>query len=263
MRADANKLTLLGFCFARGSIHTKRTMMLKELRQLLLCVPEDGAQVEYYYKIIVEQNCLSKKTFRNRKYSATYLRNLYGLDPSLLIFRALRFFRRRDQESLPLLALLCVYARDGLLRAGFPYIASLKHAERVEKDVYEAEIERQFPGRFNEVMLHSLVRNLLSTWTQSGHLAGYAGKIRSRPRPSAGSAAYAMLLGYCQGARGAGLFESEFAGILECPRNELIVLLEEAAGRGMLIFKRIGNVVEVNFPELLTRQDLEVLHEQC
>lgn len=257
-----NTLVQLGFKFDVGSTHTKRTMMLTEL-QLLLDAAGDNENQAGFFRLIVDENCLHKQTLNNRKYSASYLKELYGLNPSILLFRALRFFWTRDTDAIPLLAILCVYARDELVRKSAPYILGVDDGTSPKKDQLEGIFEREYPGRFSEIMLQSLVRNLLSTWTQSGHLTGKVKKVRTRPQVTAGAIAYALLLAYLTGGRGMNLFSSEYVKLLDCGRDRALELAEEASRRGWIVFKSIGDVIEVQFPKLLTAEEKELVREQA
>jgi hypothetical protein len=125
----------------------------------------------------------------------------------------------------------------------------------------ETFIDGNEPGRFSEATLKSTAQNINSTWTQSGHLVGRKEKIRSGANPTPGSAAYALFLGFLSGARGEALFTTEYAKLLDCSANKAMELAEEAARRGWIVFKRVGNVMEVLFPNLLTNQELEWVRE--
>jgi len=92
-------------------------MMLTELTSLLEYMSTTDAAKTDYTRAIVEDNCLAKRTEKNRQISKRFLVELYSLDPGRLLFRSLLFFWQRDPAGRPLLALLCVYARDGLLRS--------------------------------------------------------------------------------------------------------------------------------------------------
>ena len=59
-----------------------------------------------YVKAIIADNCLGKRSQKNRELSARHLMTLYSLDPSANTFEALRYFWTRDIEAQPLLALL-------------------------------------------------------------------------------------------------------------------------------------------------------------
>lgn len=257
-----NNLSRFGFNFDPGSPHTKRTMMIRELQTLLGLATDPAATADDYYRLIVEENCLGKLTGSNRKYTATYLKRLYGLDPSFTVFRSLRYFYDRDPDSLSLLGVICVYARDGLVRASFPYIRGLAVGMLSNKKQLEAFLDSQYPGRFGEKMIQSLVRNLFSSWTQSGHLSGKTRKIRIRATPTPAAVSYALLLGYLSGARGVILFKTDYAQLLDCTFEKAIELAEDASRRGWIIFKRVGNIIEVLFPNLINKGEMEWIREQ-
>jgi len=262
MGTDKKNLSHFGFNFDLGSPHTKRTMMIRELHTLLINAVDANTTESEYYRLIVEENCLGKLTGSNRRYSASYLKSLYGLDLSIVLFRSLRYFFDREPDSLPLLGLICVYARDSLVRSSFLYIKGLALGMPPNKEQLEAIIDQQYPDRFGEKMLQSLVRNLLSTWTQSGHLAGKTRKVRSLAYATPAVAAYALLLGYLSGARGKMLFETDYIQLLDCSFEKAIELAEEASRRGWIVFKRVGDVIEVLFPNLLNKDEMEWVREQ-
>ena len=255
-------LIQLGFRFDRGGAHTARTMMLQELEALLAHVDRVEATSADYLRAIDEENCLRKRSQKTRVLTYRHLRELYALDPSVLIFRALLFFWQRDTAARPLLALLCAYARDSVLRSTAPVILAQPEGATITRESVEAFIDDLEPGRFSSATLKSVAQNVNSSWTQAGHLTGKVRKIRSRPSPTAGSAAFALLLGYLTGARGQTLFCTEYAKLLGCSKDRTMELAEEASRRGWIVVKRLGDVVEVLFPNLLTAEDLECLREQ-
>ena len=89
----------LGFSFERGGVHTARTMMLVELRALLSYVDTADAAKSDYLEAIQTANCLAKRSGKTRALTFRHLADLYALDPGLLVFRALRFFWRRDVDG--------------------------------------------------------------------------------------------------------------------------------------------------------------------
>lgn len=253
-------LTRFGFSFRKSSVHTSRTMMLKELTRLFDSVPEE-AQHESYISSTINDNCLGKRSGITRKLTASYLSDLYVLNPDKVLFKAFRFFWLRDEQARPLISLLCTYVRDAILRESAEYILALDVGAVAHKAEMEQFIERIFPDRFSDGMLQSLVRNIRSTWTQSGHLEGHVKKIRSQAEATAGTVAYALLLGYLTGSRGESLFATDYARLLDCSFVRSIELAEQASRRGWIVFKRVGTVIEVLFPNLLTEQELEWIRE--
>jgi hypothetical protein len=68
------------------------------------------------------------------------------------------------------------------------------------------------------------------------------------------------LLGYALGARGAVLFESLWAKVLDASTDELISLAMDAKRIGYLDLKVSGGVVEVSLARLLTEEERRLVH---
>lgn len=261
-RNTSEKLNQIGFSFERGSAHTARTMMLVELRTLLSFVDEPNAAKADYLEAIQTANCLGKRSGKTRTLTFRHLADLYALDPSLLVFRALRFFWQRDVAGQPLLTVLCAYSRDPLLRATAPFVLGFQEGATVTREAMEEFIDAQEPGRFSKATLKSTAQNINSSWTQSGHLAGRVRKVRARAVATPGTVSFALLLGYVSGLRGESLFRSDFARMLDSSFERTIELAEDASRRGWISLKRVGQVVEVLFPNLITTQEMKWLREQ-
>ena len=259
---DQSILTYFGFKFNKGGTHTRRTMMLDELSLLLSYISDNYATREDYIRAIYEDNCLNKRSGNNRKFTATYLTELYALDPNILLFRSLLYFWQREEKAHPLLALICAYCRDPLLRSSAPCIFNSMEGDAVNKLTLENHISKQLPDRFSNNTLSSIVRNINATWTKSGHLKGHSKKIRSRAKATPAATAYALLISYLRGARGEAIFQSEYMLLLDCSGEIAMELATEASRRGWMVFKRIGNVMEVQFPNLLTEEEMEWVYEQ-
>ncbi len=253
----------LGFKQGKAGAHLARTMMLDELTSLLAFVDRQGATRADFERAIKEDNCLGKPSAKARVLTTRHLVDLYALDPSVALFRNLLFFWERDPEGRKLIALLCAYARDPILRLSAPIILEASPGQAVSTQDMADLIEKSFPGRFSPAMLKSAAQNLNGTWTSSGHLTGKRNKSRSRVSPTAGAIAYALLLGYLTGAGGLGLFGTEYASLLDCGRDKAIDLAEEAARKGWITFKRVGDVIELGFRNLITDMEREWLRELC
>lgn len=250
-----------GFSHGLNSAHMARTMMLDELNQLLDSVPVTSPK-EVYVQAIEEDNCLGKRSSQTRKLTKKHLVNLYTLDPDITLFHALRFFWQRDPEGHSLLASLCVYARDPLIRATAHLILSLAPGQAFSREIIEEHLENKYPGRFSASTLKSTAQNLGSTWTQTGHLKGYKKKSRTRVNATPGSTAYALLLGFLTGVRGELLFKTEYMKLLDCSFQQAVDLAEIASRKGWIVFKHIGKVIEVLFPSLLSEQEMGWIREQ-
>lgn len=268
IKTKEDRLGRFGFNFRAGGTHTARTMMLEDLRLLLSSVPSlsnlpsVGSAKGDYVKAIMEDNCLHKRSMRTRALTTRHLVELYALDSSVTLFRALLYFWKRDPDSQALLALLCAYCRDPILRISAPFILNLPENTVVSRNILEEFIDEKYPSRFSKATLKSTAQNINSSWTKSGHLIGRAKKIRSVARATPGATSYALFLGFLMGERGGLLFKTEYANLLDCSVERSIELANQAALKGWIVFKRLGNVIEVLFPELLNTQEMEWLREQ-
>lgn len=254
-------LEKFGFKFNKRSVHTGRTIMLEELSKLIEAVP-DAIHYDEYIEAIIDQNCLLKRSSSSRKITGSFLTELYSLDPTLSIFRILLFFWNRDEEGRPLLAMLCAVCRDRVLNHSFKEIRSLELNNEVQKKAIEELIDDMEPNRFSESTLQSMARNILSSWTKSGHLKGRREKVRVQAKATPATVAYAIYLGYLSGERGPALFETKYMEINDCSKEIAIELAENASARGWINYKRIGNVMEISLPNLITKEEAEIIYEQ-
>jgi len=261
MEMNSLKLARFGFSFERGGAHSSRTMMLEELSTLLSYVGRSEAEKSDYLRAIDDENCLGKRSGKTRILTCRHLVDLYSLDSSNILFRALLFFWKRDTVGQPLLALLCTYARDTILRSSASFVLKFSEGTIVSRQALEEFIDEIEPGRFSKATLKSTAQNINSTWTKSGHLTGHVRKIRARSNPTPGSVSYALLLGYLNGARGLSLFQTEYTKLLDCSFDTAVMLAEDASRRGWIVFKRVGDVIEVLFPNLINEQEMEWLRE--
>ena len=262
MTKKNSHLSQLGFSFKRAGAHSARTMMLEELIALLAYVERPDADKRDYLRAIDDENCLGKRSGKTRILTYRHLVDLYSLDRTNVIFRSLLYFWNRDIDGRPLLALLCTYARDPIFRSTAAFILKLPESTTVTRESLEEFIDSQEPGRFSKATLTSTAQNINSTWTKSGHLLGRVRKVRTRANPTAGSVSYALLLGYLTGERGQALFQSEYIKLLDRTFDRAIELAEEASRKGWIVFKRVSDVIEVLFPNLINQEEMEWLREQ-
>jgi hypothetical protein len=255
-------LSKFGFSFSKGGVHTARTMMLEDIEILFDSVSDPAASRDEYLKAIIEHNCLKKRSVKTRQLTARHLTELYALDPSITIFRVMRFFWKRDKQGHPLIAIISANTRDAILKNCASFILDFTEGKVITREALEEYIDNKEPGRFSRATLKSVAQNVNSSFTKSGHLTGRAKKIRAKAEATVGSAAFALFLGFLEGSRGEGLFSTEYTRLLDCPNHKIIELAEEASRRGWIVFKRVGNVMEVLFPNLLTPQEMEWIREQ-
>lgn len=224
--------------------------MLAELESVLAGTPVDAVATDLKAAII-DHNITGKNTMSGRQRTYRYLRELYSLDPSNLMFRALRDLWDTDTDSRPLLALLCAMARDPLLRAASLRVANVPEGASVTPADLSTAVQEAYPGAYNDAIAGKIGRNAASSLTQSGHLRGRKNKVRTRVSPTPASLTYALLVGHAQGRRGLMLFDTEWCRVLDRPRDALIELARTASQRGLLEFKHTGDVTEIGFRMLL------------
>lgn len=242
-----------GFRVDPTGTHLSSTMKLHDLRLLLAAGPL-ATTVSGYRSEVIDNNLLSKPTATARRIAFERLRELYALDPSVLLFRALRDLWDTDHKAQPLLALLCATARDPILRAMTPFLLGLPAGTRVSPETLSTEADRQFPDKFVPNSLNRLGRNAASSWEQAGLLRGRQTKERSNPESRSASVAYALLLGDLCGKRGQALFNTLWAQMLGAPPHILSELAVHASQRGWIEYRAAGDVVEVSFRYLI-RED--------
>ena len=230
---------------ARGT-HTSRTIMLRELAILLKDAPAAASRGDYA-RLVIDDNCLGKRTAANRRASLQRLTELYGLDRRLPLFRVLGGLWEHHESSRPRLALLLALARDPLLRATVGAVLDCACGERLSRQAMAAAVAAAAGDRLNPRTTDQVVRYALSSWTQSGHLRGRSGKIRQRVPATPAAAAYALLLGYAAGRRGALLFETPWCAVLDAGPGELAAPAAAAHRLGLLDLKQSGPMIDVSF----------------
>ncbi len=249
-KADEARLRDAGFRWGDKGTHTSRTIMLDELRAVLdNCRPD--ATRDDYLAAIHEDNCLGKRTVATRRLSSQRLSELYALDPNVLLFRVMRHCWYADRDGQPILAILLALARDPLLRASAPPVLRMRPGEELARQQMTDAINKVVGSRLSESTLDKVVRNTSSSWTQSGHLKGRGRKVRQTVTATPATTAFALLLGYVAGERGAALFESLWAQVLDAPVGELMHVAMDARRLGFIDMSQSGGIIEVAFSRLL------------
>ncbi len=237
----------LGFVTDPVGPHASRTMLIADVRLLLAACSPDATMADYR-AAVVDENVLMKATTANRRETFQRLCQFYALDRSVPLFRSLRALWDADEASQPLLALLCVAARDPVFRATSDLVLLAPLGQVVTPLMAEGVVAEAFPDRYGAKTLKSIGQHIVGTWTQGGHLLGKQVKRRAKAHPTPAATAYSLLLGFLCGARGLGLFETLWAQLLDATAGELDGLAFAASQRGWLAYRRVGNVVQIEFP---------------
>ena len=234
-----------------GGTNTSHTIVIPALRQLLNAVEPD-AEPTVYEHAVIDLNVLGKSTAGSRRRTLRYLRELYLLRPNSILFRALRDLWIDDAAGQPLLAGLCALARDAVFRASASSILESDPGDEIASSDLALAVEKSFPMAYSDSTLAKIGRNTFSSWEQTGHLkVAEKGKVRCRPACTPSTTAYALLLGYLQGVRGAELFATLWAQVLDHPYSHLMELAAIAGQRSLIEFRHSGGVTDISFNELL------------
>jgi hypothetical protein len=239
----------VGFRLGSKGTHSSRTVMLEEIGILLKATRPDAKRADYAAAVI-EANCLSKRTASSRRLTNQRLGELYGLDTSIPLFRVFRRLWDMDADGRPLLALLTSLARDPLLVATWPVLASIPPGAELQRDQLREAIRTLVGTRLNENIIEKVCRNVASSWTQSGHLRGRTFKERQTVIATPGNAAFAIYLAHAAGCRGATVFASFWFQVIDCDPSSGRRLALEAKQLGLIDLRMAGEVVEFDLARL-------------
>jgi hypothetical protein len=245
----SSRLEQFGLKFSAGGAHISRTMMLQELDSVLAAV-KSGSSPSDYREAILQRNVLSKTTDSTRQKSLRHLRELYGLDEAVPIFALLRKLHSLNGASLPLLALQVAWARDPLFRGTTLPVIDATEGAQVETASLAQALEAAFPQQYSELNRNKIARNAASSWTQSGHLAGRARKIRQRLKPTPTASVMAFFLGAIAGHHGVAMFSNPWCRLLDLDRDRARTMGFDAHRAGLLNMREVSEIVEVSFPLL-------------
>lgn len=250
----------LGFKYGLNGVHASRTMMFTEITELLQARDANASRSQYQ-EDVETFNLLHKPTEKARTLTWRHLVDLYGMDTSIPLFRAFRRLWDSDEQARALLACQLGLARDPLLRESKGKILSLQVGQPLARPEMEQVFAEKFPDRFSPATLKSIAQNVNGTWTNAGYLRGIKKKVRSEPVVRPTNAAFALFLGYLQGATGNRLFTTDWARMLECRTERLLELARTASHAGLLSFKHSSEVIEVSFPDYLTKDEEAWINE--
>jgi hypothetical protein len=233
-----------------GGANTSHTIAVELLSRLLRAVPAEGSQKDYITAAI-DANALARSTVEGRRRALRYLRELYVLDPTEILFRALRDLWDQDLGAQPLIAGLSAYARDSVFHASAAGVLPVAPGDVVASADLTNAVVAIFPSAYNDSTAGKIGRNTGSSWTQTGHLSGKRKKVRRRVEATPASAAYALLLGYLQGKRGQAIYDTCWTAFLDTSPHDIASLADAAARRGYLELRSGGGAVEIGFRHLL------------
>ncbi|KGU92942.1 hypothetical protein X888_3009 [Burkholderia pseudomallei MSHR4377] len=223
--------------------------MLTELEAVLAAAPGPVDRAAYATAII-EGNCLQKPTTSTRRISNQRLAELYALDPSVMLFRVLRKLWDVDVEARPLLAVLTALARDPLFMASALPVLSQPIGFEIQRAPIRDALHKVVGERMNDATLDKVVRNVSSSWTQSGHLQGRTFKFRQRVQAAPAAVTLALWLGSAAGFHGEELFTTGWITALDCTATSARALALEAKRVGLIDLRIAGDVIEFGLDRL-------------
>ena len=239
----------LGFRFGDKGTHSSRTLMLAELEAVLAAAP-GAVDRAAYAGAIIEGNCLEKPTASTRRLSNQRLGELYALDPFVVVFRVLRVLWDVDPKARPLLAMLAALARDPLFMASAAPVLSQVAGIEIQRAPIRESLRKLVDGRMNDDTLDKVVRNVCSSWTQTGHLTGRTFKHRQRVSAQPTAVAFALWLGNAVGFYGEELLTNGWISALDCTASSARALAVEAKRLGLIDLRTAGDVVEFELGRL-------------
>ena len=219
--------------------------MLKDLEELLSAVPPAGDRTAYA-EAVVGENVLGKQTAATRRISLQRLRELYGLDRRIPLFRVLRRLWDSDRPGRPRLALLTAMARDPLLAATAPGVVLLGAGEEMMRSSLLAQLRETVDDRLNDAVLDKVARNAASSWAQAGFLRGRVRKVRCRVEPTPGTVAMALWLGRLEGYSVGRLLDSPWARICGGGGQDLLPFALKAGQLGYIRARAAAGIVSID-----------------
>lgn len=235
--------------------HTGRTIMFKELALLFNATTKINT-IDEIRNMVYDENNLHKKSISGRKETFARLKKTYGLDPTIPLYNTLRWaWDVSEEKERPLLALLCALSRDASLRVTAPYIFSLIPGKIADKEKVSALIEQYYPNRYSPASIASMTKNLLSSWTQSGHLRGIKKKIRIKADNNTPACVFALAIGYLAGFRGRLLLDTIWMRSLDTTDYEIKESLSRAMKKGWVRYRESGGMMEISFSDEIFKKE--------
>ncbi|HJX66375.1 MAG TPA: hypothetical protein VJ860_20760 [Polyangia bacterium] len=223
--------------------------MVSELDALLAAAPGPVDRAAYA-AAIVDANCLGKPTTSTRRHSNQRLGELYALDPHVAIFRVMRNLWKVSPKARPHLAMLVALARDPLFMASAIPVLSLPIGGELQRASVRDAVRKLTGERMSPETVDKVVRNVSSSWTQTGHLQGRTFKIRERIEAHPAAAALGLWLGHAVGFHGGDLLTSGWMAALDCTASSARGLALEAKRVGLIDLRTAGEVIEFGLERL-------------
>jgi len=227
------------------TVHTSRTIMFSELGRIMSYVANRNSLENAF-----NDNVIGKLSKSNQEKTNRYLKQLYGFDLGEPFFASFTWFWKRVPENEhAVITLLLAIKNDFLLAESIDVVMNMPIGGKVTIEILENNIQKQHPNRYSTVTLHSVARNIVSSWKQAGFILGKVKNIRTQPNIGFGTVPFALLLGYLCGMRGDFLLSSKYIRALGLTESRLRDLISEAAKRDLLQYQYSGHVTTILFPK--------------
>jgi hypothetical protein len=234
--------------FSRSGVLSSRSVMLPELRQLMALASADS-DIATLQRLVVDEDALHKPSAANRIKTVGVLRNLYGLNLQLPLYREFTRLCHLSPHDTTVLASSLAFAREPVLRACVDLVLATPVGQPLGREDFEAWVRQHAPGRYSQTMYVSFSHNLYASFFQLGFLGDAVGKARIRKRRNvrAASAAYAAFLDWLSGLNGLALLAGPYSLTLEVAKDEHIALLSAAGQQGLMRVAHAGGVLQLDF----------------
>lgn len=222
--------------------------MLPELSTLLQLTSTD-AGLEDFRRLAEDEDALQKSSIANRHKTFSYLKRLYGLDPSLALFRNFRQMSALDPASTATLAAGLAMAREPILQQCLHMVLDHPVGSTLGREDFEDWIREAAPGCYSQTMYRSFSHNLYASFFQFGYLSDATGTTRMRrmPKVSVVTVAYAAFIDWLEGNNGLSLLGARYSSALQLDRVTQLDLLTAAGRQGLMRVAYAGGVLELDF----------------
>jgi hypothetical protein len=146
--------------------------------------------------------------------------------------------------------MLVAIARDPMLAASASAVLPLPPGAEFTRAPMKDAIRATTGDRLSDAILDKVVRNVASSWTQSGHLEGRSIKKRRRVTATPVTAALALYLAHAAVLRGDQLFSNGWTKLLDVDAATIRTLAFEAKRVGLIEIFASGEVVNTSFDRL-------------
>lgn len=232
-----------------NTVHTSRTIMFLELEKVMNFSIEKDNYIES-----MQNNVFGKKSQDGIKKTSGFLLQLYQFNLTLNKFKAFRFFWSiADENEKVMLSFVFAVSNDYLLQENISVLSNYKLGEKVELESIENNIEKFHPNRYTKVTLHSIAKNIASSWKQAGFITGKVKNIRTEPEITYRVVSFAMLLAFIDGLRGDFIFQNNCILSLCISENKIRELAVEASKRDFMQYQYAGSVTSISFDSLLNK----------